>query len=122
MIRLHAVVEGQTEETFVRDVLAPELGPLGVFADVHRITTGRRKSRTFRGGLVEYAHLRMDLDLWMRQDRHADSWFTSMIDFYALPDDFPDFTPCAQLFDPLRHVECLEAAFERNIDHPRFIP
>jgi hypothetical protein len=70
MIRLHAVVEGQTEETFVNNVLAPELGPLDIVIDAHRVITGRMKARTFRGGLLKYSHLRKDLDLWVHQDRH----------------------------------------------------
>jgi len=84
MIRLHAVVEGQTEETFVNAVLAPELAPPGVVLDAHRVTTGRLKNRTFRGGFVKYGHIRKDVDLWMRQDDHPESWFTTMIDLYAL--------------------------------------
>ena len=41
-MRLHLVVEGQTEETFVRNLLAPELGAKGIFCDAHSVTTGRR--------------------------------------------------------------------------------
>jgi hypothetical protein len=116
------VVEGQTEETFVNRVLAPELGPLDVVIDAHRVTTGRLKACTFRGGLVKYGHLRRDLDLWMRQDDHSESWFTTMIDLYALPDDFPGLGGCEQVREPLRRVECPEAEFERDMAHRRFIP
>ena len=70
MIRLHAVVEGQAEEPCVNNVLAPELGPPDIVIDAHRVTTGRMKARTLRGGLLKYGHLRKNLDLWMRQDRH----------------------------------------------------
>ena len=31
MVRVHLVVEGQTEEMFVRKVLSPHLGSVGVF-------------------------------------------------------------------------------------------
>ncbi len=41
-MRLHFVVEGQTEETFVRDLLRLELAAQGIFCDAHRVTTGRR--------------------------------------------------------------------------------
>ena len=61
MIRLHMVVEGQTEETFVRVTLAPMLGEHSVFADVHRVTTGRKGPRTYRGGFLKFEHLRRDL-------------------------------------------------------------
>ena len=122
MIRLHVVVEGQTEETFVNNVLATELGPLGVVANAHRVTTGRMNARTFRGGLLKYSHLRKDLDLWMREDRRPESWFTTMIDLYALPDDFPSFDRCSQVRDPVQRVKCLEEGFEHDLDHRRFIP
>ena len=61
MIRLHFIVEGQTEETFVNEVLAPELGAKSVFADVHRITTGRRRGRLYRGGFLAYEHLAREI-------------------------------------------------------------
>jgi hypothetical protein len=63
LIRLHFVVEGQTEEAFVNSVLGPELGACNVFADARRIETGRRHGRLFRGGLVKYEHLARDLTL-----------------------------------------------------------
>ena len=43
MIRLHVVVEGSTEEGFVRDVLARHLAHHDVFADAHKVTTSRRR-------------------------------------------------------------------------------
>ncbi|WP_211193646.1 DUF4276 family protein [Pyxidicoccus fallax] len=56
MIRLNIIVEGQTEETFVRDLLAPHLGERQVFVAARCVATGRRKERIFRGGLVSYAN------------------------------------------------------------------
>ena len=92
LIRLHFVVEGQTEEGFVNELLALELALElalhGIVADVHRITTGRRHGRLYRGGLVKYEHMARDLTLWMKQDQGIDSWFTTMVDLYRLPTDF----------------------------------
>lgn len=122
MIRLHFVVEGQTEETFVRDVLAAELATSNVIADVHRITTGRRRGQTFRGGLVSYTHLRRDILLWASEDRRADARFTSMIDMYRLPTDFPELNRSRQVADAVSRVEFLETAFGRELNEPRFIP
>ena len=122
MIRLHAVVEGQTEETFVRDVLGPEFGAQGVVVDVHRITTGRKRSRVFRGGLSGYNQLKSDLVLWMKQDRRPDAWFTTMIDFYGLPEDFPGYGDCVGCPDARERVECLEEHLNRDLSHRRFIP
>jgi hypothetical protein len=89
LIRLHIIVEGQTEETFVKQVLAPELAKYRLIADAHSITTGRHHGRIYRGGFVKYEHLAGDLTKWMKQDSKQDAWFTTMVDLYRLPVDFP---------------------------------
>lgn len=121
-MRLHFVVEGQTEEAFVRDLLAPEMGAKGIYCDAHRVTTGRRGGKVYRGGLLSYAHLRKDLELWMKQDRAGDSWFTTMIDLYKLPPDLPSMAECRRIVDPFKKVECLEQGLAGDITHPRFVP
>ena len=115
MIRLHALVEGQTEETFVNEVLSPELGTKGVFCDARRITTGRKHGRVFRGGLVSYEHLARDLSLWMKEDQNSESWFTTMIDFYRLPQDFPGQSTDAPNLPKLARVSQLEAALQNDM-------
>lgn len=122
MIRLHAVVEGQTEETFVRDFLAPEFGAQGISMDAHRITTARGRLQVFRGGIVSYHQLKSDLVVWMKQDRRSDAWFTTMVDLYALPQDFPGYDFCMRHTDPIHRVECLEERLDRDLSHRRFIP
>lgn len=122
MVRLHAVVEGQTEETFFRDILVPVLAEHKVYAGVHRITTGRKHTTAFRGGLVKYEHLRRDLTLWMKEDQKPDSWFTTMIDLYRLPSDFPGKARAAAIADPIERVRFLESELQTDLDHRRFLP
>jgi hypothetical protein len=121
-VRLHFVVEGQIEETFVRDLLATELGANGIYCDVHRITTGRRKGKVFRGGMVSYQHLRNDLVLWMKQDSARDSWFTTMVDLYRLPLEFPGLAESKRLASAYDRVSFVESQFKEDMGHPRFIP
>jgi hypothetical protein len=115
LIRLHILVEGQTEESFVNRILAPELGAHDIFADAHRITTGRRYGRLFRGGLLDYEHLARDLMLWMKQDQNEDSWFTTMIDLYRLPINFPGHAATPRGSAVLARVARLEAEFGRDM-------
>lgn len=122
LIRLHAVVEGQTEEAFVNDVLAPELGARRVFIDAHRVTTGRKRSVPFRGGISTYIQLKNDLTLWMKQDQDPACWFTTLIDLYRLPNDFPGYAICPQGGDPVQRATCLEFHLGSDVSHPRFIP
>lgn len=53
MRRLHVLAEGQTEEAFVNQVLAPHLAGHGVVTDVRCVTTRRDRHRldiVHRGG------------------------------------------------------------------------
>jgi hypothetical protein len=123
VIRLHIVVEGQTEETFVRDLLAPELAARATVVDVHRITTGRKKGVPHRGGFVAYDHLRNDLSLWIKQERRRpEARFTTMIDLYGLPQDFPGKLECQRIQDPLQKVAALEARILNDLNDPRLVP
>jgi len=116
------VVEGQTEETFVRELIAPFFGEQSVFVDAHRVTTGRKGANAHRGGFVKYAHLRRDLELWMKEDQQPESWFTTMVDLYGLPSDFPGFGRCSSISRPIERARCLENELKSDLDHPRFVP
>ena len=120
-IRLHLIVEGQTEETFVNRVLTPYLSSFKIWSDARRVLTGRKKGRIFRGGMTDYSRAKRDITLWIKEDGGQDSFFTTMFDLYGLPDDFPGFSESQDLA-PLEKITKIEAALERDISHPRFIP
>jgi Domain of unknown function (DUF4276) len=123
VIRLHFVVEGQTEETFVRDILAPELASKAIIADAHRITTGKKRGILYRGGFVTYEHLRRDLGLWMNQERNqSDARFTTMVDLYRLPHEFPGMEECRKIPDVFERVEFLESRLGKDLNDTRFVP
>lgn len=115
LIRLHILVEGQTEESFVNEVLAPTLGASKIIGDAHRITTGRRHGRLFRGRLVNYEHLARDLALWMKQDQNENSWFTTMIDLYRLPENFPGLRSLPPGLGAYETSARLEVEFKRDM-------
>lgn len=122
MIRLHVVAEGQTEETFVNNTLVEHFAPFGVSADVRCVRTSRKQGRIHRGGVLSYRQIKGDLEQWMKQDDHVNVWYSTMIDLYALPSEFPSFTAFQQIQDPLRRVRNLERVFRIDIGHRRFIP
>lgn len=122
MIRLHIVAEGQTEEEFVKSVLTEHLGILNISTDVHCITSKRTKKKVYRGGAVSYGKIKKDIMLWLKQDRSQEARFTTMLDLYALPNDFPEFAESQNKSDPYQKIEQLEAAFGNDINDTRFIP
>lgn len=122
MIRLNVIVEGQTEETFVNRILGPYLGVLNVFVSARRVETGRKRGRIFRGGMISYLKAKKDIELWMKEDKGDDARFTTMFDFYRLPDDFPGFEEAKQKFDPYEKIKIIEEKFKSDIAPLRFIP
>ncbi len=124
-IRLHVVVEGQTEETYVNRVLKQHLAGFQVFVEPRAVETGRRRGTVYRGGIRTYAKLRGDLMKWMKQDDNLDVFFTTMVDVYGLrrlTDGFPGLDKAAAISDPYTKVSALEEAWKADIRHPRFIP
>ena len=91
MIRLHVTAEGQTEQAFVKTVLAPHLTNYGVYADARCVLTSKdnRAGKEFRGGLISYQKAKNDIQTWLKEDKSPECRFTTMFDLYALPDDFP---------------------------------
>lgn len=120
MIRLHIIAEGQTEEEFVKSILTEHLGNYKISTDVHRITTNPKFKK--RGGSVSYEKIEKDIKLWLKQDQKPDARFTTMVDLYALPNDFPDFNQARKTSDPYQKVKQLEEALGKEINDPRFIP
>lgn len=122
MIRLNIIVEGQTEETFVNKILGPHLGGFNVFVSARRVETGRKRGKIFRGGMISYLKAQKDINLWMKEDKGGDARFTTMFDFYRLPNDFPGFEEAKQKSDPYKKIEVIEDNFKADIASPRFFP
>ena len=114
-------VEGQTEETFVRDVLAVHLWQnchLQLVPTLAR-TKRTKAGQTFKGGIVSYQQVRRDV-LRLLNDNSA-ALVTTMIDYYGLPDDFPGKSTLPSGI-PYQRVRHLEEAFKDDIGHRRFLP
>ena len=82
MSRLLLHVEGQTEETFVNDVLAPHLCDRG-FDSVRARLVGNARQRDRRGGIRDWNAVRRDIANHLREDTEA--FATTMVDYYGLP-------------------------------------
>lgn len=123
MKRLHITVEGQTEEAFVNNTLKHHLAKFGVFADVRCVLTSCKRGKEFRGGMTTYLKAKNDITRWLLEETHnTDVVFTTMFDFYALPEDFPGYAEAMKQHDPYQKVATIEQAFANDINDYRFIP
>lgn len=115
MIRVNIVVEGQTEETFVRDVLYNYFVEKNIFLNSIVVRT----SKTCKGGGSSYGKIKNDIKIKCKQD--ATSYVTTMLDYYALPTDFPGKANVisGELYNL---IEQLESNFSIDIAEKNFIP
>ncbi len=120
MSKVLILVEGQTEETFVREVLYSHLSTVGVYPIAKLATTKRVKSGPdFKGGIVSYGKFKNDV-VRLLGDTSA-ATVTTMVDFYGLPTDFPGrrTVPTVSCYDQVAYVE---REIRKDIGHPRFLP
>lgn len=82
MARLLIHVEGETEETFVREILAPHLRGFG-YTTVSARLLGNARIRDRRGGIRGWDAVRNDILDHLREDPRCLT--TTMVDYYALP-------------------------------------
>ncbi len=82
MTRLLVHVEGQTEEAFVNQLLAPHLYGYGYISVSARLM-GNARQRDRRGGIRPWPAARDDILRHLREDRGCLA--TTMVDYYGLP-------------------------------------
>lgn len=121
MRRLLILAEGQTEQAFVHNLLAPHLLRFNLAASSTCIETrhDRATGRTYRGGHGgRYAPIQKHVRNLLQSNPDA---LTTLLDYYAIPEDFPGYSSLARgtCFEKARH---LEQAFGADIGDPRFIP
>ena len=130
MARLLIHVEGETEEMFVNEVLAPHLYSAGWEVVAARIV-GNARLRERRGGIKPWSVVRDDIMRHLKEDPGC--FATTMVDFYALPQSagkaWPGRAAAAQLPTAQKapHVEAqldadLQQAMGPGFLAVRFIP
>jgi len=129
MTRLYIFAEGQTEQTYGDIVLKRHLAALGIYLQGPiLIAHARRRGRTHRGGGRNYTAMKNDILRFLQQEKGRDVYFTTMIDLYALPTDFPGRSDSEKLRNsPYDRIAKLEECFLHDIVDPwgrpsRFIP
>src|SRR3954449_5586386 len=110
MSRLYLFAEGLTELTFADTVLKPHLSSAGVY--LHPpvlIAHARKKGKVHRGGGGKYLPMKNDILRFLAQEKGGDVFFTTMLDLYAIPAEFPGLAEGEKLrHAPDKRVEALE--------------
>jgi hypothetical protein len=116
--RVLVLVEGQTEERFVKDVLDPYFSPLGIYLSPTLLMTKRVKDGpNFKGGVTNFAKFSNDVTRLLAD---PEAVVTTMLDYYALPNDFPGMTIRPVNVAPVDRVTTVENALDDHFNNPRF--
>ncbi len=122
MMRLYVLVEGQTEEQFVKAVLAPHLQGRGILVLAIVVETSRDASGRKRRGGGHWKHWHRDLQRLTAEHSGADVRFTTLFDLYGLPDDFPDLDEQINDSNTVHRADNLTAAMARVVNDHRVLP
>lgn len=113
MSRVHVFCEGQTEETFLREVLRPHFDRYGIWLNAIILRTGPQG----KGGVTSFGKLHWQASKKCREDRGAQ--VTTLIDFYGLPTDFPGLGATG---DSFARADAVEAAMRDSVNEANFMP
>ncbi|MFZ2630351.1 MAG: DUF4276 family protein [Desulfosalsimonadaceae bacterium] len=102
---VYIVVEGQTEQTFVRDVLAPSLAHQGIY--LHPALIGKPGHK---GGDIRFDKARKDIGNFLKQ--HNDTYLSTMFDYFRIDSNWPGK---AEVHRQIRNGGSLTAADKAGI-------
>jgi hypothetical protein len=109
LIEVIVVGEGQTEETFVREVLSPVLWGREIFLHSRLISTSPRA----KGGVLSRDRVLRFLRNTLRE--RADTYVTTLVDLYALRPDFPGVAGAGTGTDPIARCALIEQGFTNEV-------
>lgn len=116
MKRLFIVVEGQTEQEFVNEVIAPYLRNFEIYSVTPLLI---RTSRFGRGGMANYEHLRNTIKMSL-VSKQEDFIVTTLIDFFRIPKNMPSYKEAMDYETNAEQVIALEKAINDDINDRRF--
>ena len=131
MTRLLVHVEGQTEERFVNELLAPHLYSFGLTGISARLV-GNARQRSRRGGTRAWSTVRREIANHLKEDPGCLA--TTMVDYYGMPETGPGASPgrlqAARHGSSPEKAATVEAALSEDLalemgpgfDQRRFLP
>lgn len=117
MKNIYIYCEGQTEESFVNEILYPYFINMGIFVTPIICTTKRTKIKKYKGGVGDYNTVKKELRMLCRS--HKNELVTTMFDYYGMPENTPGIdctTP-----DVYERINSIEKIINSDINEPNCI-
>lgn len=122
-IEIVAIVEGKTEEIFIKDILQPYLANKNIFITPIIVSKPGQK-----GGDVKFARVKNDIERHLKQ--RPNTYLTLFVDFYGIKSDWPGIQEAEEVSGPTGKADVInKATIEKVVEHfgeqnveRRFIP
>lgn len=122
MIRVHIICEGETEETFINEILINEFSPKEIW--LYPSLLGKPGHK---GGNVKFERFLVDIEKRLLGDTSA--YCTTFFDFYGSDEEFPGKNEAKSKNSIQDKANCLLDAFQKKLEDEigadpmrRFIP
>lgn len=119
MKRLYIVVEGQSEQEFIKSTLSPYLYGKGLFSVTPILI---KTSKHGRGGHVNATHLTNTINGLLKETQDTQIIVTTFIDLFRIPTNMPGYDNAQLLSNSIAQVEYLEGCLAKAIGDRRFYP
>lgn len=111
MKNVYIYCEGQTEESFVNEVLYPYFLNMSIVVSPIVCQTKRTTSKKYTGGVSDYLKIKKELTMICKGHRHEH--VTTMFDYYKMPVNTPSID-CNEP-DIRKRMKIIEAAINADI-------
>ena len=108
MKRLVIIAEGETEESFVNNILWPFFCSKGIYNSIQCF-----KTKHSHGGMSKYSYIKKDI---LNIIYEKDVVVSMMIDFYRLPSDFPGFNDLKVTQTHQEQANLLETRIKKDLE------
>ncbi|MDR0610596.1 MAG: DUF4276 family protein [Planctomycetaceae bacterium] len=122
MINVYAVVEGHTERAVIQQVIAPYLASRGILLSPRIVGKPGKK-----GGDCRFERVLPEICNLITQEKNV--FVTTFFDYYALPNDWPNWNEAHQKESYLQKADTIEKGVGnavnikfKNLNPKRFIP
>ncbi len=119
MIRIAILVEGQTEEKFVKQLLVNEFMANGISIIPIILKTSRETSgNSYKGGYITFTKVKKELQNLLSNF----DYISTMFDYYGLSHDFPRYQESKECNNVYEKAKMVEDALAEEISSIKFIP
>lgn len=117
MKNIYIYCEGQTEESFVNEILYPYFINIGLFVTPIICTTKRVGTKKYKGGVGDYNTVKKELKMLCRG--HKNELVTTMFDYYGMPENTPGINCTTP--DIYERINSIEELINSDINEPNCI-